>query len=33
MDPIFYTFVISLFFAVVLAVAGLYQWWNGWHKC
>jgi len=31
MDPIFYTFVISLFFAVVLAVAGLYQWWNSRH--
>ncbi|WP_179400630.1 type II secretion system F family protein [Burkholderia guangdongensis] len=31
MDSIFYTFVILLFVAVVLAIEGGYQWWNARH--
>ncbi|KLU23507.1 pilus assembly protein TadB, partial [Caballeronia mineralivorans PML1(12)] len=31
MNPIFYTFSILLFVAVVLAIEGLYQWWNSRH--
>jgi tight adherence protein B len=31
MNPIFYTFVILLFVAVVLGIEGLYQWWNSRH--
>ncbi|SOE59635.1 Flp pilus assembly protein TadB [Burkholderia sp. OK233] len=31
MNPIFYTFVISLFIAVVLTFAGFYQWWSSRH--
>lgn len=31
MDPIFYAFVVLLFVAVVLAVEGVYLWWNSRH--
>ncbi|MDN7183085.1 type II secretion system F family protein [Caballeronia sp. SEWSISQ10-4 2] len=31
MNPIFYTFVILLFVAVVLGIEGVYQWWNSRH--
>ena len=31
MDPIFYTFIILLFVAVVLGITGVYQWWNSRH--
>ncbi|PMS38671.1 tight adherence protein B [Trinickia symbiotica] len=31
MDPIFYAFVILIFVAVVLAVEGVYLWWNSSH--
>jgi tight adherence protein B len=31
MDPIFYAFIVLLFVAVVLAIEGLYLWWNSRH--
>ena len=31
MDPIFYAFIVLLFVAVVLAVEGIYLWWNSRH--
>jgi tight adherence protein B len=31
MDPIFYAFIVLLFVAVVLAVEGIYFWWNSRH--
>ena len=31
MDSIFYAFIILMFVAVVLAIEGIYLWWNSHH--